>query len=316
MTYLKVSQIHLHHLMNLQTHWMYTWVLSWRGRRSQWLALMMHIPAMRWMCLERHVEDARMKPKNLWNASERVRELLEWRGKENTPRRASDKPYDPGGEMAIPSSVHSVQECPRSISNECANETDTLHWYWPPGRTLDQTGQEVLSAIGCAERLSKMPNNNGKQCDVKVNALCWDRGPGDSRDEQEAMEWCQGQLGPPKCWWWCWIWWDRTGNGRHNEWHMLRPTMNQNVPTTWVRGKSAFEHVLNANYMFDYQWTWTQLCIQFSKSLVRTFEAEQHISWALQKLQKHNMPKHSASLMAYHDKMIFSFNTNMQIYIY
>ena len=29
-----------------------------------------------------------------------------------------------------------------------------------------------------------------------------------------------------------------------------------------------------------------------------------------------NMPKHSASLMVYHDKMIFSFNIIMQIYIY
>ena len=74
-----------------------------------------------------HIEDARKWPKNLWNVSECVREQLEQRGKENSPRRAPDEPYNPGGKAAIPGGVHDVQECPRSVSSECANEMDTLH---------------------------------------------------------------------------------------------------------------------------------------------------------------------------------------------
>ena len=162
---------------------------------------------------ERHVEDARTRPKNLWNASEHVRKALERRGEENIPRRAPDKPYNLGGETAVPGGVHDVQECPRSISNECANETDALHRDRPPGRALDlpdrSRGVERnwvrRKVVEGAEYDGIGPEDDGKRRNVETNALRRDRGPEDLGGEQEVMGRRQGRLGPPKRWRWRWI---------------------------------------------------------------------------------------------------------------
>ena len=99
-----------------------------------------------------HIEDARTRPKNLWNVSERVSQRSEQGEEENSPDGTPECPYDLGGETAIPGNVHDVQEHPRVISSECADEMDTP---CQDTRPEDPRGQLVaLRAFGTAERLS------------------------------------------------------------------------------------------------------------------------------------------------------------------
>ena len=51
--------------------------------------------------------------------------------------------------MAIPGSVHNIQKCARSVSNECTNETDTLCQDGPPGRALPVDLPDRLKGVEC-----------------------------------------------------------------------------------------------------------------------------------------------------------------------
>ena len=70
-------------------------------------------------------EDPRNRPKVAQDMSERVGERSEHGEEENNlPGRPREEPDDLGGEATVPGGTHDVQERPRRVRNECADETD------------------------------------------------------------------------------------------------------------------------------------------------------------------------------------------------
>ena len=135
----------------------------------------------------RREKDARKRPKKPRNALEHVRGHLERKGPEDSPRRAPDEPEGPGGETAVPGGVQRVQEDPRSVRNERADETDSPRRDWPPlagGHLGDREKSEVDEGDPDCAKVVEGAGHNGKrlesirnQRDVETNALHRVRGP-------------------------------------------------------------------------------------------------------------------------------------------
>ena len=139
------------------------------------------------------VEDARKRPKKLWNASERQRKRSE-QGEENSPDGAPEYPYDSGGETAIPGGVHDAQEHPRDVSSKCADETDAPGRDTSPGGRLDLPEESRAVEVdwsrgnvvdgGELDGIGRGRDGNGDDVDKYAPGRV--RGSGDPGGEQEA----------------------------------------------------------------------------------------------------------------------------------
>ena len=103
-----------------------------------------------------HVWDARVRQTKPRNASERVRERLERRGEENSPKLVPEAPDEPDGETAVPGDAHRVQERPTGVRDERFVETNMLRRETGPGGQAEL--QEASRSIWTAETLSKAQN--------------------------------------------------------------------------------------------------------------------------------------------------------------
>ncbi|KAH0829128.1 hypothetical protein J3R83DRAFT_2604, partial [Lanmaoa asiatica] len=149
-------------------------------------------------------EDPRNRPKELWNMSERVRERSEHREEETSPRVARDELDDPGSEMAVPGSVHSIQERPTGIRIERVEATNSPCRDTPQGGHRGELGEskvvEVNSGhqqvVECAEYDGIRPRSGRNERVVETNAPRRDprpQGHGGEEVESEVVE------GNPDC---------------------------------------------------------------------------------------------------------------------
>ena len=109
-----------------------------------------------------HVGDGRMRPTKPRNASERVRERLERRGEENSPKLVPEAPDEPDGETAVPGDAHRIQERPTGVRTSASSKRT---------RYVEKPGQEVMrscrrrreasKSIQTTETLSKAQNTMG-----------------------------------------------------------------------------------------------------------------------------------------------------------
>ena len=142
----------------------------------------------------RSVEDVGKRPKKLRKASKRVRERSKRKDQQNSSSRPREEPDDPGGETAVPGGVHSVQESPRMVSNERADETDAPRRYWPPGGCLELQGEsEVIegepdptNVVDHTGYDGKGPRSDGSERVVEMNAPCRENRPGGHIHQQNV----------------------------------------------------------------------------------------------------------------------------------
>ena len=92
----------------------------------------------------------------------------------------------PGGETAVPGGIHNVQEGPRRVRNERADETDAPHRARGPGSHRDlQEESEVVEGdpdrtkvVDSAGHDGEHPRSNRSERGVETNAPCRDNQPG------------------------------------------------------------------------------------------------------------------------------------------
>ena len=141
------------------------------------------------------VEDIGNVQKKLGNVSEPVSKCSEPVEEKYLPRRARDDPHDPGGETAVPGGVHDVQEHPRNVNNECADETDALRRDRPPGGSFNlpeasnvaKGDSDHRKVVEGAEYDGVRLRSDENKHVVETNALRRGIGPGGHRGEQEVM---------------------------------------------------------------------------------------------------------------------------------
>ena len=115
-----------------------------------------------------------------------VRECSEPKEEENSPSRPREEPDDPGGETAVPGSVHDVQEHPRNVRNECTDETDAPGRVTGPGGYLELQ-EESEDIEGDSDRANIVDHagydrvchrSDGNARVDETNAPCRDNRPG------------------------------------------------------------------------------------------------------------------------------------------
>ena len=134
----------------------------------------------------RSVEDVWKRLKKLRKVSKHVSKHSERKDQRDSPGRPRDSPEGPGGETAVPGGVHDVQERPRNVRNECANETDAPGRVTGPGGRLELQRESeiiegepdhvnVVDSAGCD---GKCPRSVRSAPIIETNAPCRDTGPG------------------------------------------------------------------------------------------------------------------------------------------
>ncbi|KAF8432353.1 hypothetical protein L210DRAFT_985801 [Boletus edulis BED1] len=142
----------------------------------------------------KHVEDVRDKPSELPNTSELEREHSETRQQGNSPRRTRSEPDELGREAATQRSYQRIQECPRTVRNECVDRTNAPNQDTRPGGHM---GPQEASRVGEGDpgrgnvveggaHNGIDPRSHGNERVVETSALRRGRGPGGHIEVQEA----------------------------------------------------------------------------------------------------------------------------------
>ena len=134
-------------------------------------------------------------PMKLHQASKRGRGRSEPKEENNSPSRPREEPDDPGGETAVPGGVHDVQEHPRNVSNECADETDAPGRVTGPGGYLELQ-EESEDIEGDSDRTNVVDHagynrvchrSDGNAHVDETNAPCRDNRPGGQLGKQGGL---------------------------------------------------------------------------------------------------------------------------------
>ena len=131
-------------------------------------------------------EDARRRPKKLWNAPERVSAQLKQTEQEDSLSRPPDEPNAPDDEAVIPGDLQSTQGCPKGIWSECIEETNALCPHTGPGgyaseletRRGDEVDRAHQKVIEGAEYDGVCTINDWNARVIKTNAEHQVTGPG------------------------------------------------------------------------------------------------------------------------------------------